>query len=279
MISRLRQSDSSPRASFLWAPLGVIRYELQRSLTPARLLGWALLVFFPILLTGLAQWRMHVEQPNLPASQGTVFFSAVLFILLPQVITILSLLLWATPAVNAELEGQTWVYAVVRPGGKAALLMGKYLVAVAWTATAGWAAAFVCVWLSQVEEPLRLLWTLVRLITLASFSYGALFLALGTLVQRRAMVVAFSYTLIVEVILASVPATINQLTVGFRLRSLGVQWQQLQRMFDSAEMSMLLELDGTTHHLWLLALHVLVSLSVALLRVRFGEYTSNADAT
>ncbi len=40
-----------------------------------------------------------------------------MFVLLPQVVTVLGLLLWATPVVHSELEGQTWVYAVVRPGG------------------------------------------------------------------------------------------------------------------------------------------------------------------
>jgi ABC-type transport system involved in multi-copper enzyme maturation permease subunit len=51
-------------------------------------------------------------------------------VFLVALVCVLMLLLWATPNVHSELEGKTWHFLVVRPGGRIACFLGKYLVAV-----------------------------------------------------------------------------------------------------------------------------------------------------
>jgi ABC-type transport system involved in multi-copper enzyme maturation permease subunit len=83
-----------------------------------------------------------------------------LLYLIPQVVCLLGLLLWATPNVHSELEGRTWIYLAVRPDGKAMVLLGKYLTAVAWSASACLLAltisVIVCSAFQRLDNPLRL---------------------------------------------------------------------------------------------------------------------------
>jgi hypothetical protein len=62
--------------------------------------------------------------------------------------------------------------------------------------------------------------TMIGLCWLSAICYGALFMLIGTLIQRRAMVIAFFHAIFVEFILASIPAVINQFTISFRLWSI-----------------------------------------------------------
>jgi ABC-type transport system involved in multi-copper enzyme maturation permease subunit len=204
----------------------------------------------------------------------------VLFALIPQVVTVLGLMLWASPAINAELEGQTWIYAVVRPWGRTAILLGKYVVAVTWTASAALLAASLSVPISRIEDPTATLWTLARLIGLGSLAYGALYVAIGSIVQKRPLVLSMVYTLIVEVVLSLVPAFINQFSISFRLRSLMIQWQGIDEILleRARETSFIYDASGTTQHLALLLVLTLVLLAVALWRANRSEFSLQSEA-
>ena len=199
----------------------VFGFESKRAMTLARLACWLVLAIFPVLVVAVIRQYETGNEPDM--------WSFVLFFLIPEVVCLMGLLLWATPAISSELEGQTWLYLATRPGGKLSVLLGKYLTAVAWAATAGWLGAALSVAIAQPEKPFRLLAVLFALVLLSCMSYGALYLLIGVLSLKRAMVIAVAYTLIMELAVSFVPAVINQLTVQYRLRSLLAHWLELNR--------------------------------------------------
>ena len=207
---------------FLRSALIVFAFETRRAMTIARMACWFILAVFPVLVVSVMQYYGTGREPNI--------WGFVLFFLIPEVVCLMGLLLWATPAVSSELEGQTWLYLATRPGGKQAVLLGKYLTAVAWAATAAWAGAAVSVLVAQPEKPLRMLMVLCALVLLSCMTYGALYLLVGVMFLKRAMVLAVGYTLIMELLVSFVPAVINQLTVQYRLRSLLAQWLEMDSL-------------------------------------------------
>ncbi|MFN7874188.1 MAG: hypothetical protein ACK5PB_02640 [Pirellula sp.] len=216
-IAKISLHGDRPKPTLKNGTLGVFRYELMRSLTPLRILLWVGLMLFPVILVSFIRFVM-IQTGASP--DDFLALTIVLFILLPEVITILCMLLWATPIVNAELESQTWVYSVVRPKARWALISGKYLVAVTWTASCTSLSATLAVPIVGMSGAFKVWITLSCLCWLSAICYGALFMLIGTLIQRRAMVVAFGYTILVEFILATIPAVINRFTISFRLWSI-----------------------------------------------------------
>lgn len=216
-IAKISLHGDRPKPSLKKGALGVFRYELTRSLTPLRIMLWVGLSLFPVILVSFVRFFMIRAGASTDDFLG---LTVVLFILLPEVITILCMLLWATPIVNAELESQTWVYSVVRPKARWALITGKYLVAVTWTASCTSLSATLAIPIIGMDGALKVWFTMTCLCWLSAICYGALFMLIGTLIQRRAMVVAFGYTILVEFILATIPAVINRFTVSFRLWSI-----------------------------------------------------------
>jgi ABC-type transport system involved in multi-copper enzyme maturation permease subunit len=196
----------------------VFRFEFGRSLTLPRLIGSCLLVLFPVALVALMQYQgARFERDQRQA--------LVLFLLIPQVLTMMGLLLWATPIILAELESRTWTYLAVRPVGKGAVLLGKYITATAWTALVD----LVSLTLSMAvigwgDDSLRIWCSLAALIPLACLAYGALYVLLGVVFLRRAMVAAVAYTFVSDFVLTWLPATIHQFTVQYHLRCLGAKW-------------------------------------------------------
>jgi ABC-type transport system involved in multi-copper enzyme maturation permease subunit len=191
-----------------------IRFEILRSLRPSRLIWWILLALFPLLV---AEMFRSMEQQVLQDEREVGFL---LYVLVVRMLCPLSLLLWATPAIHAEIEGRTWGYIAVRPGGRTALLLGKYVAAVAWATVLG--CLSVTLFLLRVfPQGWSTLWgLLVELVFFSSLTYGALYLLIGVLFLKRGMVIAVSYTLLVEVFLTLIPAVVNRATVDYRLRSL-----------------------------------------------------------
>jgi ABC-type transport system involved in multi-copper enzyme maturation permease subunit len=59
---------------------------------------------------------------------------------------------------------------------------------------------------------------------LASLTYGALYMLLGVLFLRRALVVAVAYTFLMEFIVSFIPAVVHQITVQYHLRCLLAKW-------------------------------------------------------
>jgi ABC-type transport system involved in multi-copper enzyme maturation permease subunit len=198
----------------------VFRFEFNRTLSAPRLMILAVLALFPAALLLLIQFqggRLEVD-----AAAGIA-----LFVLVPEMVVVMALLLWAAPLVYAELEGKTWSYLAVSPAGRGAILLGKYLNAACWTAMASWTSLLLSlIVLYKAPELLTLAWVLAVLCLLSSLSYGAIYSLIGVVFLRRAVAAAVAYTLIAEVIIGTIPIVINisQLTVQYHLRSLLVKW-------------------------------------------------------
>lgn len=206
-----------------WA---VFRFECRRTATVPRLMWFAALALFPPAIVLLM--RVAGNPPPTPDFWAWVFFA-----LGPMVVCLLGLLLWATPAIQSELEGKTWIYLAVRPGGKIAVLLGKYLTAVMWTALAGGIGLTLAVVLARPPDAF-LLWRIgMVLVALSSIAYGALLTFLGVVMPRRAMALAFGYVLLLELLVSLIPAVINQLTVQYRLRCLLVKWVEWDRITET----------------------------------------------
>jgi ABC-type transport system involved in multi-copper enzyme maturation permease subunit len=200
----------------------VVRFEFRRTATLPRLAWWAVLALFPVVITSL----LVGVQATL-ASRDT--WAVGLYTLIPVIVCMLGLLLWATPSVNAEVEGNSWPYLAVRPGGKTNVLIGKYLTAVAWTVLAGWVGLTVSILIAQPPQAVQLWLVLAVLVLFSSVSYGALFTFLGVVAHKRPMVVAVAYALILEFIVGWIPAMINQFTVQLRLRTLLAIWTDWEK--------------------------------------------------
>jgi ABC-type transport system involved in multi-copper enzyme maturation permease subunit len=197
--------------------LSVFRFEWSRTLTVPRMAWWALLAVFPPGILAIIKF-LGGNPPD------PIWWTIVFFILIPGVVSLMGLLLWATPVLQGELEGKTWTYLAIRPGGKTAMLLGKYLTAVSWTTLAAWLALLLSLIIVDPPDPPRHAIVLGTIALLACLAYGAVFTFIGVVIPKRAMVVALVYTLVVEFLVGSIPAVVNELTVQFRLRALLVKW-------------------------------------------------------
>lgn len=218
---------------------GVVSYELTRSMTPGRWAMFLLMVCIPTaLLIAVSQLtpneaKYTVNVSQLPDGKTTIrdetnlAFCMLVYLLIPQVMTMLGMLVLASPIVHSELEGQTWIYALVRHAGRRSLLLGKYLVAVLWTSSAGILAVSLATPFLPLQNPAQLWLTASLLCLLASLAYGALFALIGVVMQKRVMVISFVYALVAEGVLAWIPAVINQFTIAYRLRSILFRWLDL----------------------------------------------------
>ena len=245
--------------------LEVVRFELQRSRTKGRIAIWVLLVLFPIVLLGTLKLGQGGGEPEMWG-----FF---LFILVPQVACLLGLLLWATPVISTEIEGQTWIFLAMRRSGRSLVLLGKYLAAVIWTMSAALLSATICVILLGAE--FRLWLVMCALVALSCVTYAALYVLLGMIFIRRTMVTAVAYTLAIEYGLSLVPALANKLTINYRLRGLLADWMGWDELRSRAE-----EIFGTepawTHLLVLFAM-TLALLGAALFRLGHSEFPTQQE--
>lgn len=251
------------------AIIQVIRFEGRRTRTRGRVAIWLALAFFPSLLIILMQSQ---APQTLPSDQLAIMT----FYLVVQVSCMLGLLLWATPAVGSELEAQTWIYLAMRPHGKVAILLGKYIVAAAWTASACSISAVGVAVASQHPEPLRLAAALLALVSISSVCYAALYVLIGVAFSARATVVAVVYTLLFEGVLSTIPATINKFTVCYRLRALLAEWVNLQDVRTAAQE--LFGYEPLWQHLASLAAYTTLVLALALLLVHSKEFPVNTDS-
>jgi ABC-type transport system involved in multi-copper enzyme maturation permease subunit len=220
-----RAGDTWIRRS-AFAVLEVFRYELARCFTLWRGLLWLGMVVVPLVLLLTVAWLTRGRIPG--GDESALVYSMMLFYLVPQVMTMLGMLLLASPVVSSEIESQSWVYALVRQGGRRSLVLGKYFVAVLWTASAGVVVSTLAIPFLPVEDPARLWVTMLVLCVLSSVAYGALFMLLGVLRQKKVMVLAFVYALLVEGFLGWIPAVINQFIFSYRLRSILFRWMDFR---------------------------------------------------
>lgn len=253
----------------LSAILQVIGFETRRTRTPGRIGIWLALAILPSLLMILLQLQARHEVPDEALAMMAYY-------LVVQVGCMMGLLLWATPVIGSELESQTWIYLALRPHGKTAILLGKYVVAALWTASAGVVSAVGVAFCSGYPEPLRLAGTLLILVLVSCVCYAALYILIGVLFSARATVVAVIYTLLFEGVLSTIPATINKFTVCYRLRALLSEWAGLVEV--RASVDELFGHEPAWQHLLCLASFTLIVLSSALIVVRYKEFPVSTDA-
>ncbi|QDT53251.1 ABC-2 family transporter protein [Caulifigura coniformis] len=108
----------------------------------------------------------------------------------------------------------------------------------------------------SVGDALEVGGVLAALAVLGGLAYSSLFCGIGCIIPKRAMLIAFSYTLIFETVVAFVPAIINRLTIQYHLRCLLNRWVDLDV---PAEGEQLFFSD------WLAAWHVAVLLGMIVL--------------
>ena len=211
--------------------LAVFRFQLRRAATASRMLWWLVMVAFPISVVSLIYWLdNYVRVANAPDSNPMPeeVWGVVIYALVPCVVCMLGVFLWTAPTVQSEVENRSWTYLAVRPFGKSSLLLGNYLAGIAWTVTAGWLGITVCTLIAQTDERLRLWSTMMALVPLSCFAYGAIYTFLGAAIRKGPMIAAIIYTLLFEVLLGTIPALVNNATIQFRLRSLLSQWLRLE---------------------------------------------------
>lgn len=247
----------------------VIAFELMRTVTRSRLAVWIAIIVCPTLLMGLLQFQArHAISPEPLVT--------VAFFLVVQIGCMMGLLLWATPSVGSEIEAQTWVYIAMRPHGRVALVVGKYIVAVVWAVLAGLPSAVGVALATGIDVQWQLAATLCGLVILASLCYAALYSLIGVVFSRRATVFAVVYSLVMEMVVASIPATVNQLTVSYRLRSLLVDWTGIESLRTAAE-----RMFGSSpawQNLLGLAIYLVVTLGLAAFLIHRKEFSGEATS-
>ena len=236
-------------------------------MTVGRTTMWFLLVVFPIALFAV----IRQIAPDIDVEE----WGMVLYFLVPEVVCLLGLLLWATPAISTEIEGQTWIYLAMRRSGRTWIPLGKYLTAVVWTLSAAVVSCTGCVLLMGHSGGLRL-WIIMNVLSLLScVAHAALYLLIGVLFYRRTMVTAVAYTLTFEYGLSFVPALANKFTVNYRLRGLLAEWMD----WDIAR-SLLEQVKGTeppSTHLFILAMMTVSLLIFTIYRIGHTEFPTNQE--
>ena len=205
--------------------LAVFRFEWRRSWSPFRIVSWMILALFTPALFLIVS-RGSASAPN------DIVLGMSLFFLVPEVTCLLGLLLWASPLVFSELESHAWLYLAARPHGPVHALIGKYLNALVWTFSAALASITLTAKLGEYYLPDPFHWwaVLTGLAALSTVTYGALFCLFAVIWPKRSMVLAVVYVIVFEFLISFLPATINRLTVQFRLRNLlvdGMDWRRI----------------------------------------------------
>lgn len=243
----------------------VVRFEAARTFTFGRIAIWLALVALPTALIATTLFQ----------SQGQIWETRLIwtaYVIVVQVGCMMGLLLWATPAVGGEVESQTWIYIAMRPWGRVAVVIGKYIVAVGWTLSASIPSA-ISVSL-VIGKPTMLIW-MVAMVVLSTVAYAALYILIGVVFSRRATVFSVVYSLIVEGAVSGIPAAICEITVSYRLRSLLVEWSGNPELQATAQ-----QIYGSVSppiHIAVILAYSALLLSIASFVVHTKEYAIEAN--
>jgi hypothetical protein len=184
------------------------------------------LAMFPPVMLNVVVRTAFVSQSSVAGD--VTQYSEFAMIFLVSMVCLLSLLLWATPNLQSELEGKTWSFIAVRPRARVASFLGKYLLAVAISFAVSMTALAGCILVANsyqgLENPLRTLVSLAIIYALACLVYAAIFSAIGTVFTKRAMIVAAGYVIGAETFLSLFPAVVSKATMSFHLRTIGIEW-------------------------------------------------------
>ena len=250
-------------------------FELKRLMTPARLFWWFCVAAFPacivLLLHTFGEFD-NVERMRTQLASGRyvgsienatlitdAILTIVIYYLAPGIACMLGALLTASPAVASELEQHSWIYFATRPNGLFHLVIGKYLVAFVWAASSTLIGLWMAIAIAEIDDKWNVLTTLTTISLFSAMSYSALYIMIGTLFYRRAMIFCVAYTAGIEITMSFVPAVINRLTIQYRLRAfLFDNESPLKKMIDDDTFDRLFVGTDTTTQtvLWLITLTV-----------------------
>ncbi len=296
--------------------LAVFTHEWRRSLTTGRVVWWVLMCLFPILIAMLIRFQAEVNiEPNpspgpsaeeqrtlvpgpedgssIVETQQAVdeaaneeqrrvirdsLWAVFLYVMIPCLSSALGVLLTAGPAVATELEQRSWVYMATRPHGIIWLLLGKFLVAFTWGYSAALIALTGATAFMSVTSKFAVWWPMAVLSGLSCLAYSGVFLFVGAIFPKRAMVFSVMYAAIVEVVLGIIPAIVNRLTVQYRLRSLLLRWLEFDKSIrDEGVFESMIGSDPAWMHIaWLLGLTVVYVVAAQII-VHKKEFTAASE--
>ena len=158
-------------------------------------------------------------------------------------------------------------------------MLGKYLASVSMVIPVALLGLTLAVPLTDMRDGLQVWWSFAGLVCLSCPAYAAIFLLLGVINPRRAVVLAVVYSLVFELIISFVPAVINKLTVQYRLRALLVDWcdMELPPEANSSVLALIGDSPPSVHVMVLLFLPLLLLLAATAI-LRWSEFTSAAES-
>lgn len=266
--------------------MATVQFEISRVCTLQRLMVAIVMALFPPVMLFILEMSSALAAP--------VF----LISLFCGMVCLLSLLLWSTSNVYSELEGKSWTFITSRPHGRWSILFGKFLVAFGVSFLISWIALtlsmvitaevefFIIV--SEDSPPLSkvAIWFYLSvLLCLASMVYAAIFSLLGVLIQRRAMAFAVVYFVVVEIILALIPAIVGKFAMTFHMFCLLTHWVGwIGPVTDDEGEEVVMEFVGLYGrqdawiHLSVIFAMTFLTLAVAAYVIRNREYLTLEDA-
>ena len=147
---------------------------------------------------------------------------AYLFLLYSQTVCLLLALLYGSSLLGSELDNRTLTYLWTRPVARWRLVVGKYLAIVSVLIPPTLVSLTVSWWLMGHPGG-NTLPALLATSVGGTLGYNAVFVLLGFLAPKRAMILALLYGVILEFLLSFVPAMVNTFTVTYYLRSLAIE--------------------------------------------------------
>ncbi|MCH2180532.1 MAG: hypothetical protein MK108_00875 [Mariniblastus sp.] len=263
---------------WLHSILATFQFELGNFLSLQRIAVTAILALFPPVMLALifVGFRFTSE---------TFEYPLIVTVLFVTIVSLLGMLLWATPNIYSELEGKSWIFVASRPGGRISIVLGKYCSAVLFGFSISLISITGCLVVIQtmsgsLRNPIWVWFSMNLLYLIGCMSYGAIYSLIGTMFYRRAMVVAAAYTILSGMVLANVPAVVSRLTLRYHLQFIGYRWFGEEAGVTLADLMAhysLAEAPSTGWHLLWLAVAIVTALFLAAWVVISCEYVSSDE--
>ncbi len=235
-----------PEENWFAAIRAVTGFQLNRLMTRPRLAMGLVGAIFPAAV-------MFAVIRTAPINRDMTV--AMIYVLIPEALCVLGLLVTMCPVVADELERGTWIHVAVRPGGRQSLLLGTFAAAVIWTGGVSLVALMLTLLISQPTQPIGLVVMFTVLIGMSCVGRAALFALPAVILPKRALIASVGVALVVEYFAGLLPAVVNQVTVSLRLRSLLVEWMEWR---NDLPIEMTLFVDDYSAPVQILAVCILV---------------------
>ena len=235
-----------PEENWFAAIRAVTGFQLNRLMTRPRLAMGLVGALFPAAV-------MFAVMRTAPINRDMTV--AMIYVLIPEALCVLGLLVTMCPVVADELERGTWIHVAVRPRGRQSLLLGTFAAAVIWTGGVSLVALMLTLLISQPTQPIGLVVMFTILIGMSCVGRAALFALPAVILPKRALIASVGVALVVEYFAGLLPAVVNQVTVSLRLRSLLVEWMEWR---NDLPIEMTLFVDNYSAPVQILAVCILV---------------------